>query len=163
MAHQSMVGKHSLDPTGVSQHEVLRPWECEVVRDQGFALKRHWKPRPEGGDLFTLGVASYSDAVDRHDAHLKEAGGINPVMRANFDWLCERIRIGFEDLLGRPVSYNEECALPAFHIFIFDGGDQTDDQPSSRAHFDMQWMDAMPRCRPEETFLSHYLSRALTR
>jgi hypothetical protein len=151
MAHQSMVGQRSWHPTVVSLHEVLRIRECEAVRDRVLSLKKHWMSRSEGGHFFTLGVASYLDAVGRHDAYLKEAREINPILRANFDWLCERIRKGFEDLLGQPVSYSEECALPGFHIFIFDGGDQTNDQPSSRAHFDMQWMHAMPRCRPEET------------
>ncbi len=53
--------------------------------------------------------------------------------------------------MGQPVSYGEEYALPGFHIFIFEGADQTNDQPSSRAHFDLQWMHAMPGGRPEET------------
>jgi len=53
MAHQSMVGKHSLDPTGVSQHEVPRLRECEVVRDQVFALNvigSHGRK----GDIYSL-------------------------------------------------------------------------------------------------------------
>lgn len=157
MAHQLIAGQHSSDPMVVSQHEVLRLWECEAVRDQVLALKHHWKSRSERGHFFTLGAASYLDAVNRRDAYLKEAREINPVLRENFGWLCERIRKGFEDLLGQPVAYDDECALPGFHIFIFDGVDQTNDQPSSRAHFDMQWMHAIPKCRPERT-LSFTLS-----
>jgi hypothetical protein len=142
---------HSLDRGVVSLHEVLRIRECEVLRDQVFSLRQHWKARSKEGLFFTLGVASYLDAVDCYDAYLKKAREINPVLRRNFAWLCERIRKGFEDLLGASVSYSEECALPGFHIFLFDGGDKTNDEPSSRAHFDMQWMHAMPRCRPTET------------
>ena len=70
---------------------------------------------------------------------------------------------GFEDLLRRPVSYSEECALPAFHIFIFDGGDQTDDHRragrTSTCNGWIQCQDAVSK----KLFLSHYLSRALTR
>ena len=151
MAHPSPIRQHSLDPTVVSQHEVLRLQECEAVRDQVFALKEYWTARSPGGGFFTLGVASYLDAVERHDAYVKEAREINPILRAHFDWLCERVRKGFEDLLEQPVSYGEDCALPGFHIFRYQGADLRSDRPSSRAHFDMQWLHAMPGCHPEET------------
>jgi hypothetical protein len=151
MAHESIAQRRSLEPNVVSQHEVLRPAECDAARDQVLALKRHWQPRSKQGHFFTLGVASYLDAAGRHAAYLEEAREINRILRANFDWLCERVRAGFETLLGQPVSYSEACALPGFHIFRYDGGDQSGDLPSGRAHFDMQWTHAMPGCRPEET------------
>jgi hypothetical protein len=150
MEHPS-TRSYSLEPAVVSEHEVLRLQECEAVLDQVFALKENWKSRSDGGGFFTLGVASYLDAVGRHEAYVKEAREMNPILRANFDWLNERVRKGFEDLLGQPVSYGEECALPGFHIFKYDGGDLSGDRPSSRAHFDLQWMHAMPGARPEET------------
>jgi len=140
-----------LAPAVVSQHEVLRLPECEAVRDQVFALKDHWTSRSDGGGFSTLGVASYLDAVGRHEAYVKAAREINPILRANFDWLSERIRRGFEELLGQPVAYGEECALPGFHIFKYDGADLSGDRPSSRAHFDLQWMHALPGERPAET------------
>jgi hypothetical protein len=151
VAHQSIVQRRSLEPHVVSRHEVLRLGECEAARDQVFALERHWRPRSEEGNFFTLGAASYLDAPGDHDAYLKHAREMNRILRTNFDWLFERVRAGFEGLLEQPVSYSEECALPGFHIFFYAGGDQSSDRPSGRAHFDMQWMHAMPGCRPDET------------
>jgi hypothetical protein len=151
MQPQQIADQNPFAPSIVCQHEVLRLPECEVVRDQVLSLRHLWKSRSNEGQFFTLGVASYLDAVDRHHAYLKEAREINPLLWANFDWLCERIRRGFENLLGQPVSYSEECALPGFHIFILDGADQSNNQPSSRAHFDMQWIHAMPGRHPEGT------------
>lgn len=157
MALQSTMRQHSLDPNVISQHEVLRLHECEVVRDQVLALKEHWTSRSTGRGFFTLGIASYLDAVECHDAYFKETRERNPILWAHFDWLYERIRTGFEDLLGQPVFYHKECALPGFHIFRYEGADLTNDRASSRAHFDMQWIHAMPGCRPGET-LSFTLS-----
>src|SRR5215510_2638283 len=135
MVHQSPIRQHALDLAEVSQHEVLRLQECEAVRDQVFALKEYWTSRSQGGSFFTLGVASYIDAVERHDAYVQEAREINPILWANFDWLCERVRKELEALLGQPVSYGEDCALPGFHIFRYQGADLSSDRPSSRAHF----------------------------
>jgi hypothetical protein len=142
---------YSLEATVLSQHEVLSFQECEAVRDRLFALKEHWKSRSDGGGFFTLGAASYLDAVGRHGSYVKEAHETNSILRANFSWLGERVRKGFVELLGHPVSYHEECALPGFHIFKYEGGDLSGDRPSGRAHFDLQWMHAMQGGRPEGT------------
>jgi hypothetical protein len=149
--HQLNVRSRSWDPTVVSQHEVLRLTECEKVRDQVFSLREYWKSRSPNVGFFTLGAASYLDAVERRDAYFESAREINPILRANFDWLCERVRKGFEDLLGKPVSFGDRYALPGFHIFEYFGTDISDDKPSTRAHFDMQWAHAMPGRRPEKT------------
>lgn len=147
---QSII-QRCLDPGLISRHEVLRSRECETVRDQVFALEKHWKSRSDVGGFFTLGAASYLDAVGSRDVYLEEARKTGPSLWASFDWLYERVRKGFAGLFGQPVSYTEDCALPGFHIFEYQGVDQTNDKPSSRAHFDMQWMHAMPVSRPEET------------
>lgn len=154
---QSIMRQSSLDPFVVSQHEVLRLQECTTIREQLFALREQWTSRGEGGGFFTLGVAAYLDAPGQNDAYLKAAKGMNPLLRENFGWLYERVRSGFEGLLGKPIFYDGECSLPGFHIFMYQGADQSDDRPSTRAHFDMQWIHAMPGCHPEET-LSFTLS-----
>jgi hypothetical protein len=151
MTQQSIVPRRSLDPMVVSQHEVLHVKDCDSVREQVVGLKQHWKMRGKGGHFFTLGAASYLDAVDRNKGYRIDASEINRVVLAHFGWLYERIRRGFERLLEQSVAYDMELALPGFHVFIFDGADQSNDRPSTRAHFDMQWMHAMPGHRPEET------------
>jgi hypothetical protein len=150
--NQSPTPQSAIDRSSVSQHEVLRFEECATIRDQVLALEDKWMPRGEGGDFFTLGVAAYLDAPGQRDAYLKAAKETNPLLREKFCWLYERVRSGFEDLLGEPAFYDGECPLPGFHIFTYRGTDRSNDQPASRAHFDMQWMHAMPPgCRPAET------------
>jgi hypothetical protein len=149
--HPSIVSQRSPDYIAVNNHEVLRIQECEAVRDMVFALRDHWTQRSEAGNFFTLGAAAYLDAPAHRETYLGAAKAINPVLRGNFDWLYERVRRGFEELLARPVSYDPEYALPGFHIFVYQGEDQSLDRPSTRAHFDMQWMQAMPGRPPEET------------
>jgi hypothetical protein len=154
--YQSIEAQGSLERAVVSQHEVLRLEECKATRERVFALKEHWTQRAEKR-FFTLGAAAYLDAPAHHENYVRAAKALNPVLREHFDWLYERVRRGFEGLLGQPVSYADECALPGFHIFVFQGRGQTQGKPLDRAHFDMQWMHAMPNCRPEET-LSFTLS-----
>jgi hypothetical protein len=149
--HPSIVSQRSPDHIVVSQHEVLRLQECETTRDRVFALREHWTERSEAGSFFTLGAAAYLDAPAHRDIYIRAAQASNPVLRGSFEWLYERMRRGFEELLGQPVSYDDECALPGFHIFVFQGGDQSQDKPAGRAHFDLQWLHAIPGCRPEET------------
>jgi len=150
MGYQS-IGRRRVDSTVVTQHDVLKSHECDKIRDQVLDLRKYWKQRSDMGRFFTLGAAAYLDAVGRRDAYLQEARDYNQILRSNFDWLWERIRMGFEESLAAPVSLDPQCALPGFHIFIFEGEDQTGDRPSSRAHFDLQWFHAQPGSRPEET------------
>jgi len=135
----------------IRQHEVLRLQECETTRDRVFALREYWTRRSDGECFFTLGAAAYLDAPANREPYLRAAGAINPVLRESFEWLYQRVRTVLEELLGQPVCYDNECALPGFHIFVFRGEDQSSDKPFIRAHFDGQWMDAMPGCQPEET------------
>jgi hypothetical protein len=137
--------------SAISLHEVLRREECENLRNQVLALREHWTQRGEGSPFFTLGAAAYLDATGQREAYLRAAREVNPLLRENFDWLYERVRSGFEDLFGQPVVYDAECPLPGFHIFCYQGADQSNDRPSARAHFDLQWMHAMPGQRPEKS------------
>jgi len=142
----------SLDRSAVSQHEVLYSRECDAIRDEVLALSDQWTPRGKGGDFLTLGVAAYLDAPGQRDAYLAAGKAMNRLLHEKFGWLYERVRKGFEDVLEQPVMYDVECPLPGFHIFVYRGGDQSNDKPSTRAHFDLQWMHAMPGgSRPEET------------
>jgi glutathione synthase/RimK-type ligase-like ATP-grasp enzyme len=133
----------------VSEYDLLELHECEEVRDRVLDLRKYWKTRSQC--FFTLGAASYLDAIGGRDAYLAEALEYNQILRSNFDWLWERIRVGLELWLDSPVSLDPQSALPGFHIFLFDGSDQSGNKSSSRAHFDLQWLNAMPGPRPDET------------
>jgi hypothetical protein len=53
--------------------------------------------------------------------------------------------------LGAAAFFDMRYALPGFHIFVFDGSDRSGDDPAPRAHFDLQWMHAIPGRTPSET------------
>ena len=64
--------------------------------------------------------------------------------------MYEILRSFCAELLCEPVEMAGELALPGFHIFEFDGSPKRD-EPASRAHFDLQWMDALPGCHLQGT------------
>jgi hypothetical protein len=135
----------------LSQHEILGPGECERARNQVIALKHCWTPRSERGDFFTLGAAAYLDAPNQQAFYLEAAHAGNPTLSRTFDWLHERVRRFLEDLFGEPAFFDPQYAVPGFHIFVFRGRDQSSDDIAPRAHFDLQWMHAMPGHVPSAT------------
>jgi hypothetical protein len=134
----------------VTQHRLLDSDECDTVRDQLMTLRDYWSPR-WGGGAFTLGAAAYIDAVPQHAVYLEAAKAINPVLCRFFGGLLERVRRFFEESLGDAAFFDPRYATPGFHIFVLDGGDQSRDDPAARAHFDLQWMRAIPGQIPSET------------
>jgi hypothetical protein len=134
----------------LSQHDLLDPDDCIRICDRVIALKNCWAERSPG-NFYTLGVASYLDATDRHDAYIAGARITNPVLRKNFDATLEQVRKFFEDFFGDTVFYDPHYALPGFHIFAMKGVDRSNDDVALRAHFDMQWMHAIPGHVPRGT------------
>jgi|ERR1700733_832630 hypothetical protein len=134
----------------LTQHCLLDTDECETVRNELLALRDYWSPR-SGGGFFTLGAAAYLDAVPHHSVYLDAANAINPVLCRSFGLLLERVRRFFETSLGNGAFFDMRYALPGFHIFVFDGSDRSGDDPAPRAHFDLQWMHAIPGRTPSET------------
>jgi len=131
----------------LSQHDILDASECGQVRQRVMELRKIWTPRTEGS-FFTLGAASYLDATGDRSAYLERARRGNPVLWESFGWLQERVRLFAQELLDEPAFFDPECALPGFHIFVMRGEDRSLDQPSRRAHFDLQWMQAVPTRAP---------------
>ena len=134
----------------LSQHEILDPEDCAAIAARVLALDRHWTRRSAGG-FYTLGAASYLDAANQHDAYIAAARLTNSLLRREFDDLLERIQEFFEELLGDAVFYDQHYALPGFHVFIMRGTDRSKDDIAQRAHFDMQWMNAIPGVVPRGT------------
>jgi hypothetical protein len=140
----------------LSQHDILDWEECVTIRDRVIALKSHWTERSPN-NFYTLGTASYLDASTDHDAYIAAAAATNPLLQHEFEAPLEQVREFFEELLGDIVFYDPHYALPGFHVFILKGGDQSNDDVARRAHFDLQWMHAIPGHRPQGT-LSFTLS-----
>jgi hypothetical protein len=133
----------------LSQHDVLDAEDCAEIRARVLALRNRWTDRVLGR-FYTLGAAAYLDATDKHDAYLAAARETNPVLQENFDAVLELVREFFEEFLGDSVFYDPHLALPGFHVFTSTGADRTDDV-APRAHFDMQWMHAIPGHEPQAT------------
>jgi hypothetical protein len=134
----------------LSQHDVLDPDDCAEIVGRVIALRNRWTARSLGS-FYTLGAASYLDATDDHDAYVTAARTTNPVLQDNFAVTLERVRNFFEEFFGDTVFYDPHYALPGFHIFILKGGDRSRDDVAARAHFDMQWMQAIPSHVPQGT------------
>jgi hypothetical protein len=132
----------------LSQHDILSQSECEALLNLVMGLEHQWTYRANG--FFTLGLASYLDAPQRF-GDLVELRKSNALLLGSFDQLLERVRVFFEQLLGEPVSLASDCTLPGFHIFRFQGEDHSNDDVALRAHFDLQWMKAMPNLSPSST------------
>jgi hypothetical protein len=137
-------------PSDGTQHRLLDSDECDAVRNALLALRDYWSPRV-GGGFFRLGAAAYMDAVPQHSSYLEAAKATNPVLCRSFGWLLERVRQFFETSLENAAFFDLRYALPGFHIFVFDGSDRSGDDPAPRAHFDLQWIHAIPGHTPSET------------
>jgi hypothetical protein len=135
----------------LSQHEILDLDECASIRDQVIAARAFWTPRSIGGSFFTLGAASYLDAPNRHAQYLAAAASSNPILGRSFGWLNERIRSFFDQLFDEKTFFDSRYAVPGFHIFVLNGHEQNRDALAGRAHFDLQWRDAMPGLASPET------------
>ena len=134
----------------LSQHDLLDAGECDKICARVLTLKNRWTERSPGR-FYTLGTAAYIDATDNYDAYLAAARETNPILQENFDVALEWVREFFEELLGDTVFYDPHYALPGFHVFTSRGADLRPEDVVPRAHFDMQWMHAMPGHVPQAT------------
>jgi hypothetical protein len=120
-------------------HELslLTPGECGEVYARILALRERWTPRSPELPFHTLGVASYLDAASVGGAGYREkARASNPLLRAEFGALHERLAELLAGDLGDPVFTSDDLAFPGFHVF---GYHQTFTQPMASIHFDQQY------------------------
>jgi hypothetical protein len=139
----------AMQPRELSQHPLLSAAECEELRGRVMALREHWVGRGEG--FFSLATAAYLDAADSHARYLQQASLTNPILRENFADVYEVLRAFLDDRLPEAVAVTSALALPGFHIFDFDGRPCDLDRPADRAHFDLQWISALPGRAPTAT------------
>lgn len=134
----------------LTQHAILSAADCAEIRDRVVALGGRWRRRSDTG-FYTLGAASYLDGQQGLPAYLELAAATNGLLRETFPDVLEKIRSFFAMTLGEPVHFDEDYALPGFHVFAFDGADCSRENPSERAHFDLQWrLLGLPQ-EPEQT------------
>jgi hypothetical protein len=134
----------------LSQHELITAAECYAIARRVQRLGGYWTRRSAPG-FYSLGAASYMDAVSGPAAYLAAAQTTNNVLLQAFEGLYDRLAAFFRELMDEEVSLDLKRAVPGFHVFVLRGEDRRNDNPAQRAHFDLQWQLAYPGARPEGT------------
>jgi hypothetical protein len=134
----------------VSQHPLISGAECTVIASEVRRLHSNWTHRSKGA-FYSLGAASYLDAVTDRAQYLSAAQATNKLLLESFGALYERVMTFLRELMDEEVSLDLERAVPGFHVFVEGSGDNSVDNPARRAHFDLQWQYAYPRAKPDGT------------
>ena len=141
MARETPEGaRNAADEPGIrADLQLLTGTECAAIREDVLALREHWTSWIPGVPFFTVGAASYKDAATAgFDAYREKARALNPILRARFGWLHERLRAALARELGREFFYDPLLALPGFHVF---GYHEAFTRPGAAAHVDLQFKD----------------------
>jgi hypothetical protein len=138
---------------------LLSPEECGRVRDAVLELKPLWTSWFPGIPFFTLGAATYRDAqTNGLAAYREKARAMNPILQERFGWLYERLHAALSDAFGAPFFFDEELALPGFHVFQYH---ESFTKPVASVHFDLQ-QNQLDWSRHEEVDLDTPLSLTLS-
>lgn len=116
--------------------DVLDELQCRNVRATVRALRAHWISRSREAPFYTLGSASYMDAKDDYRHYQALAQRYNPVLRRHLGWLYERLAEVLGRHFGAPVTYDEEHALPGFHVYL---SCPLFEKPVASIHYDSQY------------------------
>jgi hypothetical protein len=127
----------------LSEHDLLSLEECQSIRDTIFAHQGEWIERRES--FHSLGTAAYLDAGGgRTREYLEKVKQTNPVLMKNFAPLLKKVRDFIQHTTGDKAAYNQTYGLPGFHIFELSGEPGAKDNAPARAHFDLQYLQAIP-------------------
>lgn len=121
----------------ISNIPLLSDAECGQVRDTLMALRGRWLGRHPAMPFYTLGAASYIDALGDAPAYASLAREHNPLLRQHFAGLYERVLAVLAQALGEPVQYAHRLGLPGFHIFL---SAKAFEQAIGSIHFDLQYL-----------------------
>lgn len=118
--------------------QVLSSEECKKVHKSLYSLRSFWIERGMGygAPFYTLGAASYLDAVKDQESYYTLAQRGNIVLESYFKWLHSRLKEKLEEALGAPVLYHPGFALPGFHIFL---ASKVFEKPVASLHLDLQY------------------------
>lgn len=96
--------------------ELLSPDECERACRSIHALRRFWVKQHRELGTFTLG-ASIGNSYD-WKKYQPEAMDSNPMLKAHFSWIYERLAERMEEEFGEPFKLTEHFGLPGFVLYI---------------------------------------------
>lgn len=120
----------------IDQVNLLTEYECLDISTKIEGLRESWTQRHEHLPFYTLGRASYLDAVQDKENYYREAQIYNPILRENFNKLYERLSHSLSTTLEASVTYYDQAALPGFHIFL---AHKAFELPMGSIHMDLQY------------------------
>jgi hypothetical protein len=120
----------------MAELEILDAAECARALEAVDAVRERWTRRNPMFPFFTLGAASYIDAAASREGYKERARSDNALLAARFGWLLERVRATLATLLGAPVDWQPNAALPGFHIYL---AHKIFEQPIASIHCDSQY------------------------
>jgi hypothetical protein len=106
---------------------------CDATSETVLGLHARWIRRLPGSEFYTLGTASY---LDRDPIYGERAAELNPLLRANFQWLYSILTKGLADILETRVEITTDKAVPGFHVWGVPG---IPTEPVTSLHFDLQY------------------------
>lgn len=145
-----MAGRRHLMSREIAERRFLELDECIEARRRIMQLRQNWTKRSEFG-FFTFGTAAYLDATASREEYFAKARYTNRLLSSSFSDLHEGVRAFLCDTLGAVAEYSDDYALPGFHVFQSNGEEIRNDNLAERAHFDLQFLAAMPEYNDEAT------------
>lgn len=115
---------------------LLKESECSDISNKIQELREFWIQRHEHLPFYTLGKASYLDAVRDKENYYQEVQIYNPILQKNFGELYERLSCFLSTTLNASVAYYDKAALPGFHIFL---AHKAFELPMGSIHTDLQY------------------------
>jgi hypothetical protein len=112
----------------MTRYSLLSAGECRRVESSVLALAERWRGNEQ--TLRTLGSPVYRNVEDM-PVYFAHAAQDNPLLRAHFAWLYERVFNLLEWVLEVPVELAPNAALPGFHIL-----DTSNPYPGGGLHID---------------------------
>jgi hypothetical protein len=93
-------------------------WGLEKIFDTVRLLRDYWDKRAPNMEFYTLGKTVYLDG--NTPAYFDCREGTNLILLKHFGFMYEDLREMLSVILGEPVFFNHDIALPGFHVFPSD-------------------------------------------
>lgn len=125
-------------PDCVRSFKFLNKTYCDEICNRVHNLKDKWISRGGYFDypFYTLGVASYLDAREDSKFYYEHLPNFNPILKENFADLYSKTKIILEEKLSKQCTYDENLAIPGFHIFL---DSDFFEIPVASKHVDLQY------------------------
>ncbi len=127
-------------PVSQTQHPwhmvpLLSDGDCADVIERIDGLRTLWTQRDPLRPFFTLGTASYLDAVTDQKGYYQKLAFSNAVLRQHFSDLLDNVSKTISEVVDTPCQLSQNQALPGFHIF---GSHPDYLKPVASIHTDLQ-------------------------